>query len=989
MSWDLHVADAESLLVSSRIPSSLEIISLIKRINPTRLPLSESDRERGYRMKNVLQNLLLEQYGETFHLVPHPCSTDIVLIKHNTLPSIDACHAVIGAFSEKALCTVADPEEIPAQKQPPKGKAKMQTPSSPKDAVREAQRLLEGYEYSQAEELLSGIRIDGNNALSSLVRAATMLVEEIGAYGTAIETLLSQPKPVLKDTAVRELLALAYYRNGMIPEARALFDALPAADLGKNSLCAYADISFKDGSLAHAYHLLKEAGAKKGFAADHAPLKKEVEAAMLAEAQPWLQKAEEALCRDHLAQAESLSHEALARYPALQRAGEILAMVNARRESEELGALWGRFERSEHGAPRLELLETLLERDAEQKEKIAQLMAAEEAVIKKELVESRLQALRKEVQEERWRECYHIIDWLSRQTDHAEAYREACDLSPYFTVLYLNRRLQKVAGKTAKEAWLRFVQARSALQAGEREGCLEMMEGIREYFEQYPEFAEDYRFLLTCEQESARSEITDLLQQVEGDEWGAVRLSTVFNRIRKKMAILPEEERSAYGRIMQDRLALLRPKPDEEAVANAYNVALLFGNLETASQLRKMIDDPSRAEQVEKDIAGLMKLEASPVTLAFSDDIPVDLTSQPPLSYRGSTDRHIFLVDDEGALIMVDLQAMSATRFSPSCLRGAYLTDALPAKGIFLFRAYEKSNYLARAELSSSRGAITSIFDAARAFRLEEGTTITDIYLSSERGTDYYLNTRDKEGSAPATMGRQRLGSRNGMADAVQIKNDPRLYSWRLSSDPDKFIIGATDETRVCARNLTLDFSIGMTPEIWEVDEANGHIYYFYSHMLKRVDFGFNDIKEFPDSSACFFFRECHKVLGVCPATNTVQVALGQRAAMYDFGANNLSAPFTAGAVVSTRPARKWYCVDYKKDALKLTLRDVTHELGSLLEWKKVPISTTKEWSDEECNEAHGQLYFGYKSEDKPGIPIPLPPEAGEEASGDTAQHPG
>jgi hypothetical protein len=42
------------------VPSSLEIITLIKRINPTRLLLSETDRERGYQLKNRLQNLLLE-----------------------------------------------------------------------------------------------------------------------------------------------------------------------------------------------------------------------------------------------------------------------------------------------------------------------------------------------------------------------------------------------------------------------------------------------------------------------------------------------------------------------------------------------------------------------------------------------------------------------------------------------------------------------------------------------------------------------------------------------------------------------------------------------------------------------------------------------------------------------------------------------------------------------------------------------------------------
>ncbi|MBU5612951.1 hypothetical protein [Geomonas azotofigens] len=238
MTWDSCVAEAETLLASTRIPSSLEIITLIKWINPTRLKLPEPDRERSYHLKDALQNLLLEHYREAFCLVPFPCSAEIVLIKHTALPSVDACHALIRSLSEKALLTVAEPVESGVSKPPKKYQAKRLDPCSPRDAVREAQQLLERYEYCEAEELLSGIRIENNSSLPSLLRAATLLMEEIGAYATAIEMLLSQPKSVLKDSSVREALAQAYYRNGMIPEARALFNGLPVADMQKYSLCA-------------------------------------------------------------------------------------------------------------------------------------------------------------------------------------------------------------------------------------------------------------------------------------------------------------------------------------------------------------------------------------------------------------------------------------------------------------------------------------------------------------------------------------------------------------------------------------------------------------------------------------------------------------------------------------------------------------------------------------------------------------------------------
>jgi len=73
------------------------------------------------------------------------------------------------------------------------------------------------------------------------------------------------------------------------------------------------------------------------------------------------------------------------------------------------------------------------------------------------------------------------------------------------------------------------------------------------------------------------------------------------------------------------------------------------------------------------------------------------------------------------------------------------------------------------------------------------------------------------------------------------------------------------DETRRCNKNLTTETGVEMTPLIWEVDEAAGHIYHFYSAILKRGDFGFDEYEEFPESPACYFFQR-HRVLGVCPA---------------------------------------------------------------------------------------------------------------------------
>ncbi|WP_129126538.1 hypothetical protein [Geomonas oryzae] len=979
MTWDLCVAEAETLLTSTRIPSSLEIITLIKRINPTRLQLPEPDRERGYRINGALQNLLLEHYGAAFWLVPFAWNPEIVLIKHTALPSVDACHALVGALSEKALMSVADPAEGAASKPCPKKKTKPPSSRSPTDAVRGAQQMLERYEYCRAEELLSGIRLENNGALPSLLRAATMLMEEIGAYGTAVELLLSQPKCVLKDNSIKETLAQAYYRNGMIPEARALFDVLPVAGMQKLSLCAYADISFKDGSLTHAYGLLERAEEKEGFAANLDRLKNEIREAMHAEAQTWLQKAQEALRRDDVAQAESMGLQALSRFPALQQAREIVAEVRTRREAEELTSLWDKLEKSERGQSRLDLLETLLERDREHQEKIKTLLVTEKATVKEEWCFSQLQRLREETVRKRWEKCYAIIDSLSHQNDHVDSYREACALSPHFSVLYNNRRLRKVTPKTAKEAWLRLIQARTALQSGQREGCLELMDGVKEYFEHCPDFAEEYRKLLGAEQESSRREIADLLRQVAGDDVDEVRIGTAFNRIRKKMTVLPEKERVEYKKIMQDRLAQLVTEPDDEEVGNAYHCALLLGKAEDAAQLRKMIRDADRLEQIEKEVSEPMQMEVSPLTLAFSDDMPVDLTSKPALRCLGATYRHILLGDEEGDLIMVDLHDMTATKFA--CILGRlYLADALPAQGIFLFRI-QGENFFARAELSSGKGAVKAVFEGSTGFLLPSDSVINDIYLSSDRATDYYLNIAQEDGTAPAVMGRLRLRSRNGMADTVRINNEPRLYSWRLSSNPEKFIIGTTDQTRICARNLTLDIAMGFTPEIWEVDEVNGHIYYYFGTTLRKADFHLDDCDEFPHSDAFMFFYGYHRMLGLCPATSTAHLALRERAALYDYSANKLSTVFPADAIISTRPAKNWYCYHYDKDAGELKLRDVTEEVFKILDWRTVPIKNGQKWSNEQYREAYEMMYFGYKDTPEPLV-FPHAEQEPSEATG-------
>ncbi|MCM0080319.1 hypothetical protein L4X63_01840 [Geomonas sp. Red32] len=234
MCWHAAMEHAEKTLESPLVPASQDLISLIKKVNPTSLCLSESEREYGYEVKSRLQNLLLEQYGEAFYLDPHPLNPKIVLIKHATLPSVDACHTELVELSGRALDSVAvhhTPSPATARKPPRKEKKKgpVVAGDSPADALKCGLARLAEYDFEGAAELLAGIRISARHEIAILERAARALVDEMGAYPQAVELLLGQQGQFLRDATLRVLLARTYHLLGAVSEARLFSIAYPGA----------------------------------------------------------------------------------------------------------------------------------------------------------------------------------------------------------------------------------------------------------------------------------------------------------------------------------------------------------------------------------------------------------------------------------------------------------------------------------------------------------------------------------------------------------------------------------------------------------------------------------------------------------------------------------------------------------------------------------------------------------------------------------------
>ena len=948
MQWENYVTASENILSSPQVPSSLQIITLIKKVNPTKLTLSETDRERGYQLKNRLQSLLLEHYGDTFHLVPHPASPNIILIKHRVLPSIDACHADLASLSSEAIEKVETaaplyPELKRNREKGPRetGHGKTGAALSPKKALKKAQFLLEKYDYAAAEELLAGLHAASNDDREVLLRGAAILLHDIGAYQRCIDTLLSQPKSVLKDRDIREMLAVAYHHNGSLAEARAILDELYPSELGLESLFAYADIAFKDANLSTALELVRIAKGKEGFFSGLDSLQKEIEAAMSALAGPVAQKAQAALQSAAIKEAGQLAREALDFYPNCQQARAVLTAVEAVSAEAQLADLWARLENEPSGERRIPLLARLLERDKEKRDTIRKLLAEEKERRRSRLFDERLESLRGLVRQECWADCFDGVTSLMRQPEFGQRANEVLSLCPFFPVLHDNKQLQSAADRSVKDLWLRFVKTKIAFAASNAPGntaaCFEAFEELRPWFNSFPEFQDDYLVALQREQEKSRAEISTLLAQSEVPECPAGEVRRIYGCLRKRMPVLPSEERRELVRTMEERLARLIPEHDPGLLLEEYREALQIGHSEKAAYLRQEIIDSAAREAVDAEFAAAFHIDWEPLTLEFSDDLPIDLTTAPPLLIYYLAGQWILLRDGGDSFVMIDFPTKAACRMtSPIFAKTAALDST--QEGVFLFvEETGKKIYgdrLWRAELSVERAAFTAHFDMRQRFAVEDGFNVEAVLLSSERDTDYFVLIKHIEGRCPAKLMRKRLAP-NATLQTLQLGNRNEFKMWRWGSCPDNFIVGAEGEMKRVNRNLSVRAGISVTPNLYKLDGPNGCIYGVEEARMTKRGTSLEFIKSF-ESAPCFGMYEAARVHGISFQTDTALMVMGEgRQTFYNLRNNTFSSKIRVGRVIPYYLDGKWYCFDYSKEEGKLRLRDITQEIHTRLTWRQ------------------------------------------------------
>jgi hypothetical protein len=926
------------------------------------LKLPAADKKLGYQIKNGLQNLLLENYGRAFYLVPDPHEPAIALIRHRLSSMVDACHTELKCLSAKALDAVqSSSAKGPAPSSEKKSSKQLRqeelerssgldSSCTPKGALRKAQRWLEEYDYARAEEVLTDIRIKEKDELPILVKAARILSEEMGAYDRAIETLLAQPPQISKDQDVREILALCYYSNGMISEARAIFESIPPAEQGKHALYAYADLCFKDGHLPLAFRLLEVADAKEGFVTSYASLRKDIESSMLAEAEPVLVEAQAAFERGEFPAAQSLARQALACYPNFQKAQDLVRIMEDMQAEEVRASLWQALERLTQREERIELLQQLLECDKGNGDKIRELLAGEKKLQRKKLVEDRIDELRMLAKEEAWPRCFDTLYWLGRQEFQSEQYRYAFAISPHFAVLFENRPLLRLSEQEAKELWLAYVAVTQSIAAGATEGCFQRFNALRRYFGAYPQFKEEYRRLLDIEQARVREEAGLLLARAGDGAFSFTELREMHSSMRRPLAILPAEERGTFDRAFRELLVLRAPPKSEAEFAAEYRHAVFSGNVERARSLKERIGelealrriDGEFAEHLETlrinaELSGEYRIQATQLTLeAFDEDEdPVQYyqrTSE--LTRMGANHRQVMLREDDETIILFDIRGMSAVKYRSASFKGLTYEDSLPGKAIFLFRQDHGDTFW-RASLSLTDSAFLAKIDMREKFRLKDSQKIHSVFMSSDKTKEYFLNLRDDSPGGRAKFTKGSLINRK--SGDVLGRGIAFFDVSRMTTEPDRFVLTTPEETSIFDCKMSVRARTDRPAHFYGADPIHKIIYLQNEKGISITTYDMQGCSSFPNVNGTDYFKG-EEILGVNPGTAIAMLRCGEETGMlFNMETCQYSDTFPLYNLLVTQTQSHWYFFEYEKESETLRIQYVTGELEEELDWYDTP----------------------------------------------------
>lgn len=934
MDWQSAMVVAERILDSGKLPPSEEIITLIKKTNPTTRGLPEELHEKGYVVKSRLQNLLLKNYGASFYLTPHPLDPDIVLIRHRFLPSIDACHMPVDLLSSEAADQLGEsptpaPETTPRRGSPKgKGAALSTGSSAPADLLKIGRKRCDDYDFEEATDAILSIRIAKTKDLPCLLEGARILLDEIGSYDAVLELLLSQSRQVLKNERARELLALAYYHNGKYPEARAVFETLPPPELGKEALCAYARIACIDGELSLAFSLLNHADQKEGFVVSYVALRCEVNDALKGLAEPFLQRAREACERGDIDKARELARKALDLFPAFQEARQLIRSIEQMGSESEKAGLWNELDRAECSNRRMELLERLLTLDPVQEEKINVLIEKEKSLLRRKEAARRAGSLAVLAEQAGWAESFDILWWLLRQEDAVDEHAAVFECSPFFKVLRHNKRLHKLAPHKAKQLWLSYIELITAGMPDE-----ELLDELRPYFKGYPGFDAKSKELSERELDRKRREVESLMERFSVGPCNMAEAESIYAELRKRASLIEAERWDRFREYAENRIEELRPRVDEKELLEKYREALYVGDNETADQIKEQITERGSLLAVEEEVAADFRITVQPLSVETGEQVAVAWDcgrEDGTYSFLGAAQHEALLWDRASSIIVVDLVKMEATKYTSPHFRKPILLDWHSARKEYLF--YSTGRALWRTHLSREGAhCVARIIPEERFRSFSEQDHLVDVFMSGRKESDYYyfLVRSIKKAKWSAKVVWLDLFKRQVKKVHHAIVEKERIALLKLSDSRSSFIMEmgkfATQvgETLGCRRVSQVTDVIAVNREAEQFYGLSSAGVFCYDSRANGMLWG---EKILP---ATFGRAE-----GFCPVAKSALYRTEKMFLFYNYKETKLSEAVNK-TICTAAPSTFFYC-EYAPDANTLRLRDLTDQLEQLVSWKSV-----------------------------------------------------
>lgn len=942
MIWQNSIQLAENTLSSGAVPPSEEIISLIKRVNPTNLNLSDPDRQRGYEVKGRLQNLLLENYGDGFHLVTLPYDNDIVLIKHRHLPSVDACHANLNRLSPRALTSVGEgaAQSKPGVKNKPKKPGKVADdldPATPGEVVKKAELLLEDYDYEGARGTLAGIMVSDPGDLPALMRAANMLIDEIGSFESAIDTLCAQPKHLVKDKSVRETLALAYYKNSMIPEARAIFELIHSNDLGKEALYTYASISNLDGNCQQAYALLKMADARDGFVTAFPGLRADVERAMQEEALPIFEEAKNAFDRNDLARSLDLAKQALACFPKYREAGELVAILEAIGRETQAKGLWDRLGKAGEAQERLALLEQLLEKDGDNEARIRNLIVEEKSAIREQVLKDKIEGIRAAASDQKWADLFDDATWVLANGDQNKA-AAVFSFSPYISLLKPTKQLQRFSQHKVKNGWLDFIEVEQEIRRGKPLGHLPSLVELKSLFSGCDLFNSVYREVYEAEQENAKASVCGLVTQMHSEGCSASHAEQLAVAVRRHLPMIAKEERGQILQAVSARLEQLKPRTPEEVLLEEYREAFKIGNDLKCAAIKVRVHDHRKIEEIERDHDLEYRIEAEPMKVTIDESLAVDIESD-TVSFKviGRTNDAIIIDNLSGQIILLRPKEKKATRYKAKFFSNLKLCDYLDETNEYLFKK-EKEDLFLRVELTEESARTKAVI--TNNTHLDYDEYLSDLFMASDRCSDYFCGgvseCTDDNGDVIVELIRRDVFKKR-TADKFRCKiPDCGFDLYRVSHSPDRFSASINGNIYVLDRNMAVIAQDENCGEIVGTDIKGGLIYMLWGGKIVSINHKTNYIGDYEiggdgDTGPIILGYE---VIGISTEFRSLLIknSLSDNDIyIYNFNERKWTNYFSASSLINTATDSRFYVC--KLDEAKITLRDVTDTLDSVLDW--------------------------------------------------------